>query len=99
MEGYLARHGLSHLAPAIAAHEVDLQTLLLLTEDDIECMFEGTAHTDAAARLTAAILSDAAPEAKEEDEKLFVDRGHFDLSDPRYAATFDRVARAIGAYD
>jgi hypothetical protein len=37
--------------------------------------------------------------AKEEDEKLFVDRGHFDLSDPRYAATFDRVARAIGAYD
>ena len=39
------------------------------------------------------------PWTKEEDEKLFVDRGHFDLSDPRYAATFDRVARAIGAYD
>ena len=37
--------------------------------------------------------------AKEEEDKLFVDRGHFDLSDPRYAATFDRVARAIGAYD
>ena len=38
-------------------------------------------------------------DAKKEEHSLFVDRGHFDLSDPRYAATFDRVARAIGAYN
>lgn len=44
-------------------------------------------------------LSESTGGKKEEYESLIVDRGHFDLSDPRYAATFDRVAKAIGALD
>ena len=48
---------------------------------------------------TSAQSPDVKPKSADEENDLFIDRGHFDLSDPRFAETFDRVAKAIGAYD